>query len=58
MEFFESQFYKDSLKVNQSFKQANKIIPARFPEFKIITSGDTFFQNLWQMIDEAKVFFS
>ncbi len=54
MDFFKSAFFKDSLAINEKLKTL-PIVKTNFPEMNYITENDTFWRELWRMMDEAKV---
>jgi len=53
MNFFNSNFYYNSLLVNQAFKRYD-IQETTFPELEYVYDNDVFWRQLWKNIDEAK----
>ena len=54
MEFFNSDFYKNSLKVHEELR-TQKLVSSTFPSMDYLMNGDKFFKALWKTIDEAQV---
>lgn len=51
-----SPFYNSSLSALDFFKKNNEFIkPIKFPYLNFYTTGDTYFRNLWEKIDDAQV---
>lgn len=55
-DFTKSPFYNSSLSALDFFKRNKEAIkPIKFPFLNFYTTGDTYFRNLWEKIDDAQV---
>lgn len=55
MQFFQTDFYRNSLKVHEDIKKQN-ILPTTFPNLEFVMNGDKFYKKLWKKVDEADVY--
>ena len=55
MDFFKTDFYRNSLIVLQELQEKKPLVTTNFPDVKYMVSGDHIYKEIWKRIDEAKV---